>query len=74
LSYVSLSYQIPEGIIPGLRQTDVFVSGQNLWLISDYSGFDPEVDSFSYDPTRRGIDWGSFPRQKTITVGLNVSF
>lgn len=74
LSYVSLGYQIPEGIIPGIRQADIFISGQNLWLLTDYSGFDPEVDSFSYDPSRRGIDWGSFPRQKTFTFGLNVSF
>ena len=52
----------------------ITLSGQNLWLLTDYTGFDPEVNSFAYDPTRSGIDWGSFPNQRTFTVGLNVSF
>ena len=50
------------------------LSGQNLWLLTDYKGFDPEVNSFAFDPTRIGVDSGSFPNQKSFTIGLNVSF
>ncbi|WP_367388008.1 SusC/RagA family TonB-linked outer membrane protein [Lewinella sp. LCG006] len=74
LSYVSLGYELPAGVINRIQSARFFVSGQNLLLITSYSGFDPEVDSFSYDPTRRGIDWGSFPNQRSVTFGLNVGF
>lgn len=74
LSYVTLGYNVPvkeTGFIDSLKLT---FSGQNLWLLTKYSGFDPEVNSFSFDPTRTGIDWGSFPNQRTFTLGLNVTF
>ncbi|GJM33945.1 MAG: SusC/RagA family TonB-linked outer membrane protein [Saprospiraceae bacterium] len=74
LSYVSLGYEIPAGVIPGFQKISLFVSGQNLLLFTDYSGFDPEVDSYSFDPSRRGVDWSSFPNQKSITFGLNATF
>ncbi|MDA9344140.1 TonB-dependent receptor [Algibacter sp.] len=74
LSYVTLAYNIPVKETKFFDSMKVTLSGQNLWLLTDYTGFDPEVNSFSYDPTRSGIDWGSFPNQRTFTVGLNVSF
>ncbi len=74
LSYVTLGYNFPVEQIKFVDAIKLSVSGQNLWLVTDYSGFDPEVNSFSYDPTRTGVDWGSFPNQRTFTVGLNVTF
>ncbi len=74
LSYVSLTYAIPMGKVRGIESASVFVSGQNLLLITNYSGFDPEVNSFAFDATRQGIDWNSFPNQKAVSFGLNVSF
>ncbi len=74
LTFVSLGYELPKGIIKGIDNINVFVSGHNLWLLTDYSGFDPEVNSFSNDPTRVGIDWNSFPNQKAFSFGLNVGF
>ncbi len=74
LSYVTLGYNLPVEQIKFIDAVKLSVSGQNLWLLTDYSGFDPEVNSFSYDPTRTGIDWGSFPNQRSFTVGLNVTF
>jgi TonB-linked SusC/RagA family outer membrane protein len=75
LSYVSLSYDLPvKKLVKGIEAANIFVSGQNLLLFTDYSGFDPEVNSFSYDPTRVGIDWQSFPNQKAISFGINLDF
>ena len=74
LSYVTLAYNIPVEKTKFFDSMKITLSGQNLWLLTDYTGFDPEVNSFAYDPTRNGIDWGSFPNQRTFTVGLNVSF
>ncbi len=50
----------------------IYVSGQNLITITDYSGLDPEVgngDLFEY-----GIDRGAYPQPKTYLIGLQVSF
>lgn len=74
LSYVSLSYNVPVKQTNFLDSLKFTFSGQNLWLLSNYSGFDPEVNSFAFDPLRVGIDSGSFPNQRTFTLGLNVTF
>ena len=54
------------------------LTGQNLFLITDYSGLDPEITVATGDlgsgvPTR-GIDWTAFPNPRTITFGINASF
>ena len=74
LSNATLGYNIPVDDIKFFDSIRISLSGQNLWLITDYTGFDPEVNSFGYDPTRTGIDWGSFPNQRTYTFGINVTF
>lgn len=73
LSYVTLGYNVPlkSKTIDSLKFT---LSGQNLWLLTDYTGFDPEVSSFAYDPLRSGVDWGSFPNQRTYAFGVNITF
>ena len=52
------------------------LTGQNLFLITDYSGLDPEVNtdkSLNGIPTA-GIEYTSYPRARTVTFGLNVTF
>ena len=52
------------------------VTGQNLFVITPYSGLDPEVDtpsSLNNIPSA-GIDYTSFPRPRTFTFGLNATF
>lgn len=74
LTFVSLGYQLPSNFIKGIDNASIFVTGHNLLLLTDYTGYDPEVNSFSFDPTRAGLDWNSFPNQKSISVGLTVGF
>jgi hypothetical protein len=52
----------------------VNVTGKNLMTITNYSGFDPEVNSFAFDKNRIGVDWGSYPNLKSVSVGVNVTF
>jgi iron complex outermembrane receptor protein len=60
----------------GGRATRVYLSGDNLLLFSPYSGYDPEV--FSSQPDQeiatRGIDYLTYPRARTITTGVRLSF
>lgn len=74
LQYVTIGYDIPVEKFKFLDTAYLAISGQNLLLLTDYSGFDPEVDSFSFDPGRRGLDWQSFPNQRQFSVSLNVTF
>ena len=52
------------------------LTGQNLFVITDYSGFDPEVNtgSASADIQTFGIDRFTYPRARTFLFSLNVSF
>ncbi len=78
LQNATLGYNVPltgDGLFKSLRLS---LTGQNLFLITDYSGLDPEVTSATGDlgsgvPTR-GIDWSAYPNPRTITLGLNASF
>lgn len=81
LSNLSLGYTLPN--VPGLKSLRVYVSGQNLFKITDYKGYDPEVSatgsSVAADGTQASdatpsLDYGAFPNPRTITLGLNLGF
>ncbi len=84
LRTITLSYNLPISIINKLRlnKLRVYASAQNLWTITDYKSWDPEVNSDSYDvnangspnSTNQGIDFYSAPQAKTITFGVNIGF
>ncbi len=57
-----------------LKSFRVFVSGKNLITITDYTGYDPEVNRFANNPIAFGADYGSYPTPKIYTVGLNIGF
>ena len=46
----------------------------NLLTITKYSGFDPEVNSFSGNDIRQGADLGAYPTAKSYTLGLSITF
>lgn len=50
------------------------VTGKNLLTITNYSGFDPEVNSFAFDKGKIGVDWGSYPNLRSISLGVNFTF
>lgn len=51
------------------------VTGQNLFVITDYSGYDPELNTGnSGDSKSYGIDYFTYPKPRTVVFGLNVSF
>jgi TonB-linked SusC/RagA family outer membrane protein len=74
LQNVTLGYQLPEGRIPGASSANVYVTGQNLHIWTKYRGYDPEVNSFGGDARARGIDLGSYPRARSVNVGVNLTF
>src|SRR5690606_13145037 len=72
LNNLSLSYRLPTLNKLGIS---VFVSGTNLFTITDYKGIDPESsDIGSGTDTAQGIDYGAYPNSRTYTAGVNLSF
>ncbi|OYX83414.1 MAG: SusC/RagA family TonB-linked outer membrane protein [Flavobacteriales bacterium 32-34-25] len=54
----------------------ISVTGQNLFVITKYSGYDPEINTGTSIGERQsfGIDYFSYPKSRTISFGLNVAF
>jgi TonB-dependent starch-binding outer membrane protein SusC len=75
LQNVTLGYTFTLAQLGG-RPTRVYVSGDNLMLFTPYSGYDPEVYSSQPDQeiATRGIDYLTYPRARTITTGVRLSF
>jgi hypothetical protein len=65
LQTLTLGYEIPAHLIPGVDAARLLVTGQNLWITTKYSGFDPQ---------QQAMDFGGYPRARTWNVGLNVTF
>lgn len=74
LQNVTIGYTLDMPYLGGAaRNTRVYVSGDNLLLITGYSGYDPEVHTDA-GLASRGIDYLHYPRPRTITGGVRVSF
>ncbi|MFD1629691.1 SusC/RagA family TonB-linked outer membrane protein [Pseudopedobacter beijingensis] len=76
LKSVSLGYTLPVDWSKKayMSRARVFASAQNLFTISGYSGYDPEVSTSGNNPMTPGLDWGAYPRSKVFTFGLEVQF
>ncbi len=74
LKTINLSYDLPKKYFTNspLSSMRLFISGNNLLTFTNYSGFDPEV-SFR-NPLLRGFERFSYPRNRSIILGLNVKF
>jgi TonB-dependent starch-binding outer membrane protein SusC len=75
---VTLGYTLSGGILQKakVQSLRLFVNAQNLFLITSYSGFDPEVDTNKIlnGVPSAGIDYFAYPKAKTVSFGLNLNF
>jgi TonB-dependent starch-binding outer membrane protein SusC len=73
---VVLGYTLPESLSDKIKASKlrIYVSGQNLFTFTNYSGFDPEVSRNEQNNLYQGIDFGNYPNYKSYIVGLNLSF
>ena len=76
LRTLTLSYGIPTsfGRRYGLSGARVYATGTNIFTITDYSGYDPDVSSQSVGNTNRGIDIGAYPLSRSLTFGVNLTY
>lgn len=75
LKNVSLGYTIPSRQLrkAGISSMRIYVSADNIWTLTNYSGPDPEVSTRNSVLTP-GFDWSAYPRAYGFTAGVNISF
>ncbi|MBR4232984.1 MAG: TonB-dependent receptor [Bacteroidales bacterium] len=68
LKNVQLGYTLPEKLTAkaGISRLRLSVSCSNLFTLTGYSGYDPEVGG--------GVDYGNYPQSRTVQLGLNLNF
>lgn len=73
LKNLQLGYSLPAAWMKKIhfRKIRVYFSAENLFTITKYDGFDPEIGSGG---TSLGIDYGCYPQSRTLSVGANIAF
>ena len=86
LSTLTIGYTLPKSITKkaAIENLRIYVTGGNLFCLTHYSGLDPEVDAITSTTTSSGgssgnfptpgVDFNSYPRARTFTLGVNVTF
>jgi TonB-dependent starch-binding outer membrane protein SusC len=74
LKNLQLGYTLPTRILPRLdiEKLRIYVSGQNLITVTNYTGMDPEISTGSN--TDKNLDQGMYPQSRTFLLGLQLSF
>lgn len=76
LRNVTFSYNLPARWAgkAGMSNLRLYVSGTNLLTITDYSGYDPEANTFGQSTTLLGLDLGGYPQAKVYQLGISATF
>jgi TonB-dependent starch-binding outer membrane protein SusC len=72
LDFISLGYNMPVANVKWLKTCRIYISSNNLFLLTRYSGLDPEVNYQGYSGV--GIDsFDVYPKTRTLTLGVNIT-
>ncbi|MFT2010575.1 TonB-dependent receptor [Pontibacter sp. 13R65] len=71
IKILQLGYSLPQDLISkaGLNKVRFYVTGNNLFTFTNYTGFDPEIGGGSF-----GVDRGIYPQARSYMVGVNLGF
>jgi TonB-linked SusC/RagA family outer membrane protein len=76
LKYITLGYKLTNEKLAkaGIQSIRLSLSGTNLFTITKYKGYDPEVSSFNENDAQVGIDYGNYPTARIFSFGVDVTF
>lgn len=76
LQSLTIGYTFPSKWLDRVKMSKfrIYVTGSNLFCLTSYSGFDPEVDSRRSTPLTPGCDFSAYPKSIGCVVGVNVGF
>lgn len=75
LKNITLAYNLPKSLSDKVKLNNVrmYMSGTNLLTFTNYTGYDPEVSSFTGNDSQLGSDFNNYPQSKIVNLGINVS-
>ena len=76
LGTVTLGYTLPEKLTQRvkLQKVRVYATGNNVFVLTPYTGYDPEVDTRTATPLTPNVDYSAYPKSRSWVFGINVSF
>lgn len=76
LQNVSIGYNLPKSVLSKVKVSNakIYVSAQNLYTITKYTGYDPELGALNNRVTLMNIDNGNYPNPRSFTLGANIEF
>ena len=76
LSNITLGYSLPKTLIQRAKLTQfrIYATLNNIYTLTKYTGFDPEVNTRRGSPLTPGVDYAGYPRSKAFLLGVNLSF
>jgi hypothetical protein len=72
---ITLGYTLPNNLMKkiGISNFRVYATVNNLAVLTNYSGYDPEVNTRRGTPLTPGVDYSAYPRSRAFIFGLNLS-
>ena len=76
LATLSIGYTLPQTLTRkvGIQNLRFYATGYNLFCITNYSGFDPEVSTRTKSALTPGVDYSAYPKSRQYVIGLNLTF
>lgn len=76
LKTATLAYTLNQSMLSaiGFQKVRLFMSGTNIFTITDYTGYDPEVAAFPNNDATIGVDLSVYPPARTLTIGAELTF
>lgn len=76
INNITFGYTLPKTVSQKIKIDNfrIFATGYNLFLLTKYSGFDPEVNGVRSTPYTPGVDQSSYPKSRSFIAGLNIIF
>lgn len=76
LSSLSFGYTLPREMLKKvhIQNLRLYVTASNLFVLTKYSGYDPEVDTRRRSPLTPGVDYSAYPKSRSFNIGMNLSF
>lgn len=75
INNISLGYRLPKSLLNriGVSSMRVYTTLYNIHTFTNYSGYDPDVSTRNSSGVTPGVDWGAYPRSKSVIFGVNLS-
>lgn len=76
LNTLTLGYSLPKSVVNAMKISNlrIYASGYNVFCLTNYTGFDPEVSTRRQTALTPGVDYSAYPKSRQIVFGLNLSF